>query len=357
MPRMIYIDKETVKKTTHTNIRRRTMQKRTYRVEPFQTADAQEVTELIKEVYGDKFPIGMIYDPVELLAAVKEEKFIPFVARSEDNRIAGFTAIYPLAPYKGVREMGLAVSRPQDRKQGVSGLLFNYGLTVMAKQFGIELMYGEAVCNHTYTQQAIPKLKVPVVETGLAIDLMPAEAYEKEKSAAGRVSAVCIFGVIARKPHSVYIPAVYDKSLSFIYESIEDKRTLLPSTDKLPAGTKTKVSIQTVGYSSVGRIIVDEAGDDFDLVFGRQEEELMKSGHTVIQVWLKTASPSVGDAVDRLRKKGYFLGGVLLRWFDEDGLLMQKITGLPNWEGIHIHSERMKKVMDFVKQDWLETKS
>jgi len=46
-----------------------------------------------------------------------------------------------------------------------------------------------------------------------------------------------------------------------------------------------------------------------------------------------------------------------LRWFDEDGLLMQKITGLPNWEGIRIHSERMKKVMDFVKQDWVETNS
>jgi len=333
------------------------MQKRTYRIEPFQTADAQEATDLIKEVYGDKFPIGMIYDPVELLAAVKEEKFIPFVARSSDNRIAGFTAIYPLAPYKGVREMGLAVARLQDRNQGISGLLYDYGLTVVAKQFGIELMYGEAVCNHTYTQRAIAKLKVPVVETGLALDIMPAEAYEKEQSASGRVSAVCIFGVLARKPHSVYIPAVYNKSLPFIYENIEDKRTLLPSTDTLPAGKKTEVSVQTVGHSGMWRLIVHEAGADFDRVFGRQEEELMKSGHTVLQAWLKLASPSVGDAVDRLRKKGYFLGGVLLRWFDEDGLLMQKITGLPNWEGIHIHSERMKKVMDFVKQDWLETNS
>ncbi len=333
------------------------MQKGTYRIEPFQDTDAQEVTALVKEVYGDKFPIGMIYDPAELLAAVKEEKFILFVARNSDDRIAAFTAVYPLAPYKGVREMGLTVTRLQDRNQGISSLLFEYGLTVVAKQFGIELMYGEAVCNHIYTQRAIAKLKVPVVETGLALDIMPAEAYEKEQSASGRVSAVCIFGVIARKPHSVYIPAVYNKSLPFIYENIEDKRTLLPSTDTLPAGKKTKVSIQTIGHSGLGRLIVHEAGEDFDQVFGRQEEELLKSGHAILQAWLKLASPSVGDAVDRLRKKGYCLGGVLLRWFDEDGLLMQKITGLPNWEGIHIHSERMKKVMNLVKQDWLETNS
>lgn len=331
------------------------MEKETYRIEPFQDTDAQDVTELIKEVYGDKFPIGMIYDPAELLAAVKEEKFIPFLARSSDNRIAAFTAIYPLAPYKGVREMGLTVARLRDRNQGISGILYNYGLTVMAPKFGIELMYGEAVCNHTYTQQAIAKLKIPVVETGLSLDIMPAETYEKEQSASGRVSAVCIFGVIARKPHSVYIPAVYKEPLSFIYGNIEDKRTLLPSTDALPAGKKTEVSAQSVGQSGLGRLIVHEAGADFDQEFEKQETDLMKGGHAVLQAWVKLGSPSVGDTVNRLRKKGYCLGGVLPRWFDEDGLLMQKITGTPNWEGIHIHSDRMKKVMDFVKQDWQET--
>ncbi len=331
------------------------MQNAAYRIEFFQTADAKEVTDLIKEVYGDKFPVGLIYDPVELLAAVKEEKFIPIVARGTDNRIAGFSAVYPLAPYRGVREIGLAVTRPQDRKQGISVLLYDFGLNVVAKKFGIEVMYGEAVCNHTFTQRGYAKLSLPVAETGLALDTMPAEAYEKEQSASGRVAVICVSSIISRKPHSVYIPAVYSRSLPFIYGNIDDKRTLLPSKDALPAGKSTKVSIQTVGQSGVGRLIVHEAGADFDQAFGKQEEELLKSGHTVLQAWLKLASPPVGDAVNRLRKKGYFLGGVLLRWFDEDGLLMQKITGRPNWEGIRLHSDRMKKVMEFVKQDWQET--
>jgi hypothetical protein len=329
------------------------MQKSTYRIEPFHASDAQEVRDLIKEVYGDKFPIDTAYDSTNLIAAVEERKFIPFIARGADNRLAGFTAVYPIAPYRGVREMGLTVTRRQDRNQGVSVLLFEYGLTVVAKQFGIQLMYGEAVCNHSYTQRAAVKLKVPVVETGLAVDLMPAEAYEKEQSASGRVSAVCIFGLIARRPHAVYVPAVYRESLPLIYASIADDRTLLPATDAIPAGKKTKVSAQTVGSAGVGRLVISETGADFDQVFGRQEEELVKSGHRVLQVWLKLASPSVGDVVDRLRKKGYFLGGVLLRWFDEDGLLMQKIIGKPNWEGIHLHSERMNEVMAFIKQDWL----
>jgi hypothetical protein len=46
----------------------------------------------------------------------------------------------------------------------------------------------------------------------------------------------------------------------------------------------------------------------------------------VIQVWLKFSSPWNGKVVDILRRKGYFLGGSLPRWFDEDGLLMQKVN-------------------------------
>lgn len=333
------------------------MQKQEYRIEPFDISDAQEITDLVKEVYGDKFPVETAYDPIKLISAVKEEKFISFIARNTNNRIVGFTAVYPIAPYRGVREMGFTITRPQDRNQGVSVLLYEYGLTEVAKQFGIELMYGEAVCNHTFTQRAAIKLTVPVVETGLAIDLMPAEAYLKEQSAAGRVAAVCIFGVIARKPHTVYIPAVYSESLPFIYQKIEDERTLLPATDTLPAENKTQISVHTVGSSSMSRLVIGEVGVDFDQVFERQENNLIKKGNTVIQVWLKLASPEVGAAVNILREKGYFLGGVLLRWFDEDGLLMQKIVGKPNWEGIYLHTERMNKVYSFIRQDWLETQN
>jgi hypothetical protein len=60
----------------------------------------------------------------------------------------------------------------------------------------------------------------------------------------------------------------------------------------------------------------------------------------------------VGQAVDVLRKRGYFLGGILPRWFDVDGMLMQKITGRPNWEGIQLFSDRAKKILELIKKDW-----
>jgi hypothetical protein len=56
--------------------------------------------------------------------------------------------------------------------------------------------------------------------------------------------------------------------------------------------------------------------------------------------------------VDLLRQKRYFFGGVLPRWFDQDGILMQKLIGSPDFDKIRLHSERSHKILEMVKQDW-----
>jgi hypothetical protein len=72
----------------------------------------------------------------------------------------------------------------------------------------------------------------------------------------------------------------------------------------------------------------------------------------VIQVWLKLGSPWVGAAVDALREQGYFLGGLLPRWFDDDGFLMQKLLCPPDWEGIRLHTDRAKILLNMAHEDW-----
>ena len=69
------------------------------------------------------------------------------------------------------------------------------------------------------------------------------------------------------------------------------------------------------------------------------------------QVWLKPGFPRVGAAVNMLREQGYFLGGLLPRWFDHDGLLMQKLFCPPDWEGIRLHTDRAKTILELVRED------
>ncbi|MDD5169292.1 MAG: GNAT family N-acetyltransferase [Syntrophales bacterium] len=327
------------------------MNEPSYKIDLFRPEDAEAVTRLIRSVYGDKFPVKTAYNPKQLIEAYQRKEFIPFVARKPDNEVIGYTAIYPVAPYHGVYEMGQTVVQHEYRQKGLSSLLFQQGYA-LASRAGIELLFGEVACNHTHVQKAVAKLDI--VETAIEIDLMPAETYEVEGKVAGRVSALCIFRVFAQKSHTVYVPDVYRAVLPFFYQAIGDSRTLLPSQEELPPGQETKITVQTMDSERVIRLTVHEMGYDFGEVFDRLTETLLKKTTAVIQVWMNLATPSIGRAVDILRLRGYFIGGVLLRWFDTDGLLMQKTFNTPEWTGIHLFSSRSRTMLDLVRQDWAE---
>ena len=120
----------------------------------------------------------------------------------------------------------------------------------------------------------------------------------------------------------------------------------------LPAKTKTRLDTEVFNFAQVARIAVTKAGDDLDVILNAAEERLKNAGIKVFQVWLKLAEESVGDAVDRLREAGYFFGGILPRWFDSDGLLLQKISGRPNWEKIQLYYDNDRKLLEMVHTDW-----
>ena len=55
--------------------------------------------------------------------------------------------------------------------------------------------------------------------------------------------------------------------------------------------------------------------------------------------------------MDVLRQQGYFFGGVLPRWFDGDGLLMQKLECPPDYDGILLWSDFAKELLEFIRKD------
>jgi hypothetical protein len=140
--------------------------------------------------------------------------------------------------------------------------------------------------------------------------------------------------------------------LQFVYEGLDDERNFARAEEDLPSNTSTKINAQVFDFAKVARLALHEAGKDFENAFDEKEKSLRAKGVIVIQVWLKLSWPWIGRAVDVLRERGYFLGGVLPRWFDVDGMLMQKIIGQPNWEGIQLYSDRAKKILEIVKADW-----
>ncbi len=97
---------------------------------------------------------------------------------------------------------------------------------------------------------------------------------------------------------------------------------------------------------------VHEVGPDLLSAFALEEERILRQNVEVVQVWLKLSWPWIGKVADLLRGNGCFFGGILPQWFGEDGLLMQKTISRPNWEGVHLFSERAQNILEFVKADW-----
>ena len=71
----------------------------------------------------------------------------------------------------------------------------------------------------------------------------------------------------------------------------------------------------------------------------------------VFQVWLNLTEPWAGEAVELLRGRGYFFGAAMPRWFDGDGLLMQKLDCPPDFEELVLLSDFSKELLEFIRAD------
>lgn len=316
----------------------------------FKPSDAEGVKKLFTEVYGDKYPAKIVYHPDRLIAAFEHREQIPIVVRTSDNRVVGYSSLFRAAPDKGVYEKGNGAVLPAFRNAGVIGMIFEYVREALPGIRDLNVLFGEPVCNHIYIQKAA-LAKLPFVETALGVDLMPAEAYEQEKSASGRVSTVFMFITSVPRPHTIYVPQAYEDNLRYIYEGLDDTRSFSRSGGDLPLSQPTLIDVQVFDFARAARLTVHEAGADLETAFPSEEEHLVNRNVQVIQVPLKLSWPWIGRVVDFLKSRGYFFGGILPQWFGEDGLLMQKILLQPNWEGIHVFSDRAKKILELVKAD------
>ena len=323
-------------------------------VDLFRPEDAEGVAGLFLSVYGEGYPIKTYLEPERLIRENAAGRTISSVARTPKGDIVGHNAIFRSAPYDRIYESGGGVVHASYRGgKGVFTRLVAHGVDVGAEAFGIEAVYAESVCNHVFSQKLCHGLGFATMAA--EVDLMPASAYEQEKSAPGRVASVLDFKTIRPKPHQVFLPGAYEEALRYIYSGLDDQRELLISTDASPARSSTLIKTQYFDFAQVARLAVWDAGVDFAQVLDQEEKGVKEKGAIIIQVWLNLSQPWVGQAAEILMLNGYFLGGLLPRWFDGDGLLMQKIMKQPDWEGIQLHFDRAKQILALVKSDWART--
>ena len=323
---------------------------RKWSVDLFRPEYAERVTRLFRSVYGADYPIRAYIEPEILIRENAAHHIISSVARTEEGDIVGHTALFQSAPYKNIYESGAGlVHRNYRGGHGIFNRMIAHGVEI-GEKLGVELVYGEPVCNHVFSQRVCWTLEM--LPRAIEINLMPAATYSKEKSARGRVSTMLNFRPLRPKPHTLYLPPVYRQQLEFFYEGFTDQRTFASSDCPLDETVATRLEPQVFDFAQVARIAADVVGADFAARLDNLEKDLTDHGVRVFQVWLNLGRPEVGAAVEVLRKQGFFFGGPLPRWFDSDGLLMQKVLDLPGWDEMQIHYQRDRELVEVVKADW-----
>jgi len=324
-------------------------------VDLMRPSDAPGVAALFRAVYGPDYPVKTYYQPEDLIAANQSGQIISIVARTPPGDIVGHNANFRIAPCPKVYESGAGLVLPAYRNTAkLLERMVARGIEALPN-FGGEGLYAEHVCNHLFTQKAADRLGNILM--GLEVDLMPAEAYDAEKSAKGRVSSLHGFQTIEAHPHTVYLPQAYEHALRFLYEGVNEERRLEVSTQAPLDGSRSRLTSEIYDYAQVSRITAWEVGQDLGATLAGHLDEARGRGVTVFQLWLPLAVPWVGWAVDDLRQRGWFLGGLLPRWFNEDGLMMQNLAHNPDWDGIQILLERSREITRLVRQDWENTQA
>ncbi len=321
----------------------------------FHPEDAEGIGELFRSVYGEGYPVKLVYDPVALIKAFERKENIPLVARTKDGKIVAHEALYRSAPNPRVYEAGQGLVTTALRSSGISKKMNEYVCDVAVPGFNMEAIFGEAVCNHIYMQKSWSKFHT--VETAIEVDLMPQEAYTAEGSATGRVATLLMFRNYREREQVIYVPDVYAEQLRFIYDGFPDEAHNFQTGNTILPLEPSRIEAQFFDFAKVTRLAVVESGIDFEAVLSGEERKAIDRGMVVLQIWIKLSWPFVNVVVEILRKHGYFFGGLLPRWFGTDGLLMQRIMQPPHWEGIHLFSDRAKKILDFVRTDWSRTRN
>jgi len=317
----------------------------------FRPEDAEGIVALFREVYGEGYPIKVFYDPASLTRANELGDYYSFVARTRSGRVVSVQHLFRSAPSRFLYEAGSGLVTRDYRNLGLATATMRYEFEEwVPNNDNIHAIFGEPVCNHPYMQRTVVTLGYH--ETAIEVALMPAEAFDKEKSASGRVAALLAFRTYRPRPHRIFLPSAYANELRAIYSRLDDARELAVANGNLAAGVASRADMTVFDFARVARIAVLQAGADFDSVIGELEEQAVARKTVVIQVWVNLASPAVGEAVEILRRRGYFFGGLLPRWFDDDGFLMQKVLCEPNLDKICIYSDSAKEIMEIAAKDY-----
>lgn len=323
-----------------------------YTAHYFEPVDGPGVARLFYAVYGDGYPIDTYYIPERLAEENRQGRIRSAVARTVSGEVVAHAAFYRSSPPNPrLYEYGVGLTLPSYRST-MAFFRTNQLLMHLVGKDGIDGIFGEAVCNHTITQKLTQHAKGK--ETAVEPALMPAEAYTHEWQDIGRVGCLVYFRVDVDQRKTLFLPTPYHNQLHYIMDGLDLDREIVAADVTIPSG-EAAIEVQRFDFAGVARTTVTRPGADLSGRLHALECQARTDNYALLQCFVDLGQPWAGGVVAQLRGQGYALGGLLPIWFGTDGLLLQKHLVDPNFEGMKIHSDRGRALVELIKGEWQQS--
>mgnify|MGYP001768539789 CR=1 FL=1 len=307
----------------------------------FRPEDAQGVALAYYETYGDTFPLEHVYNPEEITRRNATDDHHTVVARTPRGEIVGLFGMFRHAPNPGVYEAGQLMVLKSYRNRHISTQFSEMALDTLPRKLRIPVIFLEAVSNHVVSQRIAQDRGL--VFTGLEVECLPAKA----NGASRNISLFPMFKAFENAACETHLPEAYHALCTALYADLGLPRTFAPSAALAGATLATPFCLPESGLL---RLTVTRAGSDFDEAVRAAEAIIDPRG--VVQIFVNLGDAAAPQAVNVLRRRGYFLGGLLPYWFGSDGLIMQKIGQEPDWDTIQCADRNATAMRDMVRKDY-----
>ncbi len=316
-----------------------------YTVDDFQPGDALGVARLYHVVYGEMFPIDSVYDPSELVRLNAGMDQHQVVGRTDKGDIIGLYGIFRNPPGRHIMEGGSWLVHPAYRKTPLAMRMAERLHLHPPEYLGLDVMFGQSVTDHRITQKMADKFHS--LSCALEIEAMPPRPEREEGWSTGRISLLDGFMIYHDRPHTVFLPRFYADTLRSLYAARGVDRRF--SEDRPPEQPRTQGTIQLVDNAGLLKTTIEQPGSDAAEYLTDLESRY--PGRHVYQLILPLSRPGSSLVVEAARSAGYFFGGLLPLWFDQDGFLLQKVAGDPDFTQIKLFTEEAKTLLRLIVAD------
>jgi len=317
---------------------------RIYEVGRFIPEDAEGVASLFYTVYGEAYPIDAYYMPDRIREMCANGDLHPAVARLKSGEVVGFTALYrSSSPFSGLMEFGLGVVHPAYRGSFVLYHISTMIMDMLRDMPHVEAVFGEAVCDAVIMQHAISLFGFR--ETGIELGLMPAKAPGKD-----RTSCLVMFLNVRDHRRPLHHPACLTEQVAWLVARGGLDRELSAVAEGPPA-EGTRLDARIFPSAGVLRANAPCLGPGWEAELLESENQAARAGCQVIQLFLNAGNPGAAAAAPALLRRGYVFGGLVPRWFDDDALLLQKLSFPIDADGIALYSNEARHILSLAMEE------